>query len=148
MGRNSQHSQGSQPGHDTGRTADEAQGHEDRGLVQGGHSSRAEEWRDAQAPAEGEPKVAWTPNTPEQPGTPAGMSNQDVEDRSELARYLGKDVWPADRDALVAKAEENSATDAVLGRLRRLPAGKEFTNIQDVSQELGIGTETSRETSA
>lgn len=148
MGRNSQHSAGSQPSHDTGRTHDDAQAHETRGLEQGGHTSRAEEWRDPQAPAEGEPRASWTPGTPEQPGTPEGMTNQDVEDRSEIARHLGKGVWPADRDALVAKAEENSAPDAVLARLRRLPAGQEFANVQDVSQALGIGTEESRETSA
>ena len=148
MGRNSQHSQGSQPGHDTGRLADDRQGHEEAGLLQGGHSPRAEEWRDPHPSGEGEPRAAWTPGTPEQPGTPAGMTNQDVEDRAELARFLGKDVWPADRDTLVAKAEENSAGDAVLSRLRRLPAGQEFTNIQDVSRALGIGTEQSRETSA
>lgn len=148
MGRNSQHSQGSQPGHDSGKVADDALAHEDQGLVQGGHSTRAEEWRDAQAPAEGEPKAAWTPGTPEQPGTPEGMDNQDVEDRSQLASYLGKGVWPADRDTLVAKAQENSAPDSVLARLRRLPSGQEFTNVQDVSRQLGIGTEESRETSA
>jgi hypothetical protein len=148
MGRNSQHSQGSQPSHDTGRVADDAHGHEDAGLLQGGHASRAEEWRDPHPSGEGEPKVAWTPGTPEQPGTPSGMTNQDVEDRTDLARFLGKDVWPADRDTLVAKAEENDASDAVVSRLRRLPADRQFTNLQDVSRELGIGTEQSRETSA
>jgi hypothetical protein len=141
MGRNSQHSPGSQPSHDTGRTADDARRHEESGLLQGGHGSRAQEWRDPQPSAEGEPRVSWTPGVPDQPSTPEGMTNEDVEHRSEIARYLGKDVWPADRDELVAKAQENAATDRVLADLGRLPAQQRFTNLQDVARALGIGTE-------
>lgn len=142
MGRNSQHQQGSQPGHSSGAVADQAQAHETHGLEQGGHSTRAEEWRDPQAPADGEPRASWTPGTPEQPGTPEGMTNEDVERRSEIARFLGKEVWPADRDALVEVARGNGATDAVLADLGRLPVGEQFANVQEVSRALGIGTET------
>lgn len=110
-------------------------------MLQGGHGSRAEEWRDPQAPGEGEPRVSWTPGTPEQPGTPPGMDNDDVERRSAIARSLGMGVWPAERDTLVAKAQENSATDSVVSDLRRLPAGQEFDNVQDVCRAIGIGTE-------
>jgi hypothetical protein len=53
-------------------------------------------------------------------------------------------VWPADRDRLLAKAEEATAPDAVLAQLRRLPAGEQFTNVQDVAQALGLGTEQQR----
>jgi hypothetical protein len=141
MGRQNQHSPGSQPSHDTGHAADDARAHEEQGLVQGGHSSRAEEWRDPQPSAEGEPRASWTPDVPDQPGTPPGMTNADVEHRAEIARYLGKEVWPADRDTLIATAEQNQAPDAVLADLRRLPAGTSFENLQDVSRALGIGTE-------
>lgn len=144
MGRNSQHPQGSQPGHSSGAVSDAASAHETQGLVQGGHSSRAEEWRDPQAPAEGEPRVSWTPGTPEQPGTPEGMTNEDVELRSEIARHLGKEVWPADREALLRTAEENGASDEVLSTLRRLPGDEEFANVQAVSRAAGIGTEKGR----
>ena len=81
---------------------------------------------------------------PHQPGTPAGTDPVDIERRAALAEVLGKEVWPADRDALVAKAEEGNAPDAVLGQLRRLPAGQEFANVQDVAQALGLGTEEQR----
>ena len=143
MGRNSQHPTGSQPSHDAGTTADEAAAHETQGLVQGGHSSRAEEWRDPQASAEGEPRASWTPGTPEQPGTPAGMTNEDVERRSEIARFLGKDLWPADRDVLVSTARGNGAPDDVVGALSSLPEGT-YENVQDVARALGIGTEEGR----
>jgi hypothetical protein len=81
---------------------------------------------------------------PHQPATASGTSPDDVERRAALAEALGKEVWPADRDALVARAEEANADDRVLADLRRLPAGRQFDNVQDVARELGIGTEQER----
>jgi hypothetical protein len=81
---------------------------------------------------------------PHQPATSPGTDPADVERRAALAEALGKEVWPADRDTLVSKAEEANAPDAVLGQLRRLPAGTEFTNVQEVAQALGLGTEQHR----
>jgi hypothetical protein len=81
---------------------------------------------------------------PHQPGTPAGTDTADIERRAALAEVLGKEVWPADRETLIAKAEESNAPDGVLGQLRRLPEGQEFANVQDVAQALGLGTEQER----
>lgn len=81
---------------------------------------------------------------PHQPGTPAGTDPADLERRAALAEALGKEVWPADRDTLVAKAEEGNAPDAVLGQLRRLPGDRQFENVQDVAAALGLGTEQQR----
>ncbi len=81
---------------------------------------------------------------PHQPGTAPGTDQRDIERRAALAQHLGKEVWPADRDTLVAKAEEANAPDAVLGDLRRLPAGEQFGNLQDVARALGLGTEQQR----
>ena len=81
---------------------------------------------------------------PHQPGTPAGTDQGDIERRAAIAEALGKEVWPADRDALVAKAEEADAPDGVLAQLRRLPEGRRFDNVQDVAQALGLGTEQER----
>jgi hypothetical protein len=81
---------------------------------------------------------------PHQPGTPSGTDPGDIERRAALAEALGKEVWPADRDALVAKAEEANAPDGVLSQLRRLPDGQQFENVQDVAQALGLGTEQKR----
>ena len=81
---------------------------------------------------------------PHTPATSPGTDQGDIERRSAIAQALGKDVWPADRDQLVGKAEEGGAPDAVLGQLRRLPADRTFTNVQEVAQELGIGTEQKR----
>ena len=81
---------------------------------------------------------------PHEPGTPPGTDPGDIERRAALAEALGKEVWPADRDTLVAKAEETNAPDGVLAQLRRLPDGQQFTNVQDVAQALGLGTEQRR----
>jgi hypothetical protein len=81
---------------------------------------------------------------PHQPATPTGTDQGDIERRAALAEVLGKEVWPADRDRLIAKAEEVTASDEVLAGLRRLPPGEEFANVQDVAQALGLGTEQQR----
>jgi hypothetical protein len=81
---------------------------------------------------------------PHQPGTPSGTDPADIERRAALAEVLGKEVWPADRDTLVAKASEANAPDGVLAQLRRLPEGQQFTNVQEVAEALGLGTEQQR----
>jgi hypothetical protein len=82
---------------------------------------------------------------PHTPATSPGVSEADVEHRAALAAALGKEVWPADRDALLAKAQEDATTpDRVLSDLRRLPEGQQFENVQDVARALGIGTEQQR----
>jgi hypothetical protein len=81
---------------------------------------------------------------PHQPATPAGTDQGDIERRAALAEVLGKEVWPADRDTLVAKAQEATATDGVLAQLRRLPEGRTYENVQDVAEALGLGTEQKR----
>jgi hypothetical protein len=81
---------------------------------------------------------------PHQPATPSGTDRGDIERRAAIAEVLGKEVWPADRDQLVAKAEEANAPDAVLAQLRRLPEGQQFENVQQAAEALGLGTEQQR----
>ena len=82
---------------------------------------------------------------PHQPATSPGTSQGDIERRAALAEALGKEVWPADRDQLIAKAQEDATVpDPVLADLRRLPEGQQFENVQDVARALGIGTEQER----
>ena len=81
---------------------------------------------------------------PHQPATSPGTSEGGIERRAAIAEVLGKEVWPADRDQLIAKAQETPDADRVLADLQRLPAGQQFTNVQEVAQALGIGTEQQR----
>jgi hypothetical protein len=81
---------------------------------------------------------------PHTPATAPGTDQGDIEHRAALAEHLGKEVWPATRDTLVAKAQESNAPDRVLADLRRLPEGQEFGNVQEVARALGLGTEQQR----
>lgn len=81
---------------------------------------------------------------PHQPATSPGTDQADVERRAAIAEALGKEVWPADKDTLVSKAQESNAPDVVLSQLRRLPDGQQFGNVQEVAQALGLGTEQQR----
>ena len=81
---------------------------------------------------------------PHQPATSPGTSEGDIERRAAIAESLGKEVWPADRDQLIAKALEGTAPDRVVSDLQRLPAGRQFENVQEVAQALGLGTEQQR----
>jgi hypothetical protein len=127
-----------------GPMRDDALASEVEGLVRGGHSTRAEEWKEAEPSAEDQPDTDLDPEGTLTGGTPAGVDSGDIEGRSEMAQYLGKEVWPARRDTLLAVARDRQATDRVLGELERLPADQEFQNVADVWQALGGGREQER----
>ncbi|MCF6506962.1 DUF2795 domain-containing protein [Blastococcus sp. MG754426] len=81
---------------------------------------------------------------PHQAATAPGTDQGSIERRAALAEALGKEVWPADREQLIAKAQEGGGTDRVLSDLQRLPAGRQFENVQEVAEALGLGTEQQR----
>ena len=81
---------------------------------------------------------------PHQPATSPGTNPADIEHRAAIAEVLGKEVWPADKDTLVAKAQESHASDRVLADLNRLPAHAQYANVQEVAEALGIHTEQQR----
>lgn len=80
----------------------------------------------------------------ERRGTPPGMTEADVELRSEIAQRLGRSAFPGETATLVDTAAENGAPDFVLSRLGSLPKGRQYENMQDVARALGLGTETRR----
>jgi hypothetical protein len=92
--------------------------------------ARAEEWRQMEPAAEGEPN-------------PDGMTTVDeVELRSLLAVSLRPSAFPADRTRLLEVAREEHAEDRVLQWLASLPAAREFDTVQSVWEALGGGHET------
>ncbi|WP_344979889.1 DUF2795 domain-containing protein [Streptosporangium fragile] len=124
-----------------GRLLDEQQKHETQGIVQGGGTSHAEEWKEPEPmPAPGEEELASGPRPPaHEPGSPEGMSPEDVDRRSNLARWIsGVHAFPADRATLLARAESQSAPDPVLSAVRSLP-DRTFENMEDVAEALGFG---------
>jgi Protein of unknown function (DUF2795) len=128
----------------TGPGQDERLEHEVRGTVQGGHRTRAEEWREAEPAGEDQPTGDRGIVPEDRRSSPVGMSSEDVEERSDIARFLGLSAFPGDRDTLLHTARENQAPDAVLHDLESLPTGQQFENVQAVSRALGIGTEQQR----
>ena len=124
---------------------DEQLAHETQGLVQSGHPTRVEEFRDPEPAGEDQPTGDEHLMGPgREPGTAPGLTTQDVELRSEIARFLDRAALPGGRDDLLASAREHQATDQVLQLLDGLPADQQFQNVQDVAQALGLGTEEHR----
>jgi hypothetical protein len=115
---------------------DEQLEHDTRSLTQGAPvESRVEEHREQEGPGEGQP----TPDARLTGGraTAASLDLDDAETRADIARFLTPSVFPADREALLADAEANQAPEAVTERLRALPAGRAYENVQDVWSALG-----------
>jgi hypothetical protein len=71
----------------------------------------------------------------------AALAPEQVAARSRLARALEPGVFPADRQVLLATAEEEHADDDVLASLRRLPSGRTFATVAEVFEALGGETE-------
>ncbi len=100
------------------------------GLIRAGHDNRAD-WNSPEPSGEDQPDVDLVPNGTLAGGVPDGMTEADVERRSELASYLGR-VWPATSEQVLAVAAENAAPDAVLASLRSLPPGASYDNLQSL----------------
>jgi hypothetical protein len=107
------------------------------GLMRAGHDNRAD-WNSPEPSGEDQPDVDRVPDGTLAGGVPDGMTEDDVEARSELARYLGR-LWPATREELIRVATDNEAPDGVLDRLRSLPMGQSFANLQEVWSTLSGG---------
>jgi len=109
---------------------DDALGGEVAGLMRAGHDSRAD-WNSPEPSGEDQPDVDRVPNGTLSGGVPEGMTEQDVEGRSELATYLGR-LWPATREELIRVATDNEAPDSVIAPLHGLPMGVQYANLQEV----------------
>lgn len=121
---------------------DEELEHEIQGMVRSGHATRAEEWRDPEPTAEGDPDIDAAPNGTLVGGTPVGMDADAVEARAELARWLDRADFPSTGPQLVEAALDHRAPDAVVAELQRLPDGDTYERIGDVVRALGYPTET------
>lgn len=121
---------------------DEDLEHEAQGMLKGERQTRAEEWREVEPSAEGDPDVDSDPAGTLVGGTPVGVDADAVESRAELARWLDRADFPSTGSALVEAALDHRAPDAVVAELRRLPEGESYERIGDVVRALGYPTET------
>ena len=118
---------------------DDGLAHDTRPLTQGAPmESRADEARQQEGAADDEPTTdaLLTGDLHTEETTDSLLDHDEAELRSRIAAYLRPSIWPADRDTLVACAEDMNATADVLDYLRRLPDGI-FTHTEAVWEALG-----------
>jgi hypothetical protein len=121
---------------------DDALKHETEGMMRAGRSTHAEEWKDPEPVAEGEPDIDTSPADTLVGGVPVGMSPDAVVARAELARWLDRADFPNTGADLVEAARDHRAPDVVADELSRLPADEVYERIGDVVRALGYPTET------
>jgi hypothetical protein len=123
---------------------DEALKHETESLRRGTPTeARSEEFREQEGPADGEPTPdARIRSTETIPGT--GLSLDDLNGRTELARYLEHRKFPARPDELMAHARARHAPDAVVAQLEQAP-DRVYENVSEVWAALGGRIETPRD---
>ncbi len=106
---------------------DEQLEHETESLQRGSPvSSRAEDFREQEGAGEDEPD------------TDARPVVGSAEARADLARHLQPSVFPADRERLLQSAREMNAPESMLDLLEGAPAGREFSNVQEVWEALDL----------
>ena len=121
---------------------DEELEHETQGMTRAERATRAEEWREVEPVAEGEPDIDADPGGTLVGGTPVGMDPDAVVARAELARWMDRADFPSTGADLAEAARNHHAPDAVVAELERLPAGDTYERIGDVVRALGYPTET------
>jgi hypothetical protein len=121
---------------------DEALAHEVEGMIRSGRTTHAEEWKDPEPTAEGDPDVDAVPDDTLVGGVPVGTTPEAVAARAELARWLDRHDFPSTGNELVEAARDHRAPDAIADQLARLPEGQVFERIGDVVRALGYPTET------
>ena len=116
---------------------DEELKHEVQSIVRGSPiEARAQEGREQEGPADGEPTPDALITGGRQGATPDALSHDEVEARAELARHLQPSVFPADRDELIASARQSGASEELAARLGGLPDGS-FDHMEAVWEALG-----------
>jgi len=121
---------------------DEQMEHEVEGMMTAERPTRAEEWKEAEPAGEdqADPGRLEEP-AGRQPGTPPGMTIQDVELRSELAEHLPRSVFPTDESGLLAHLVDSNAPDRLQQLIRQLPSGRTYDHVGEVVQALGLPEE-------
>jgi len=116
---------------------DDELAHETRSLEQGAPiEAHAEEFKLQEPGGEDEPSIEPMPaGRDDLP--PGGLSAEEIEARSEIARSLPRSMFPAEAHQLAEAAQGSGARDAVVAQLRSLPAGRVYEEVGEVWHDLG-----------
>jgi hypothetical protein len=87
-------------------------------LTNGTAETRAQEARQPEPPADGEPMPDEVVSAR---GGPASLTHDEIELRQELARFLDTTIWPATREEIIDNASAHHATEVAIAHLKRLP---------------------------
>ena len=123
-----------------GPREDDALKREVRSDLQAHRETRAEEWLEAEPPAEDEPEATWAP-AGRPGGTPPGEDWDALELRSDLARHLDRTAFPATRERLLEVLESHQAEQRLLDLVSPLPAGASYASLAELLPALGLPIE-------
>jgi hypothetical protein len=122
-----------------GPVRDEQLAHEAEGMVRGApQRAHGEEWRESEPLDEANPAAVRPEATAPRP------SGRDFDLRTELARILTRDAFPADRDTLTVLLTDSDAPQDLIDRVARLPGGRRFGSTHEVLDALGISSPETR----
>jgi hypothetical protein len=106
---------------------DEELAHETEGMVRGqAQRTHTEEWREPEPVDDAMPPVT------------RGEPDPAVQDRTELARIMTSDWFPADRDGLRRRLTDADAARSLIDRVAGLPERERYDSVHDVLEALGI----------
>jgi hypothetical protein len=89
---------------------------------------------------ETEQEATWAPGA-RLADSPTPENWEAVEQRSDLARHLDRNVWPTTRERLVEILTERNAGDKLLELVTSLPEGQRYASLLELIQALGLGPE-------
>lgn len=127
-----------------GPQLDEAMADEVRDYVRARRETHAAEWRSPEPPTDDLPVTLDRPDGMGRGSAPRGMSLSDVEERSELARWLGRAVFPADRDEVMDHLRSHNAPDHVVEEIRQAPKHGQFDSVGDLWRAVHSGAHVER----
>jgi len=113
-------------------------------VVQGGGSSRAQDWRDPEPAGEDQPRASLDPEHSVIGGTPKGIDAEDATGRSELAQAMTGLRYPASAADVQAAAQDGRVSDGIRAELRGLPQDVQYESLAQVWAALGHGIEDKR----
>lgn len=112
-----------------GQNRDDEMARETEGLTRGAaQRPHTEEWREPEPVEDAVPSPARRPR------------DRDITDRSELARVMTRDLFPATRERLLRRLADSDAPQDLADRVAALTPGRRFGGVHEVLTALGIAS--------
>jgi hypothetical protein len=122
-----------------GPRLDEQLKHDTGALVTGSPDEGRTEARVQEGLNDAEGTIGHRPELDDPPG--AGLPEHELAERERLATAIGGARFPATGEELVEAALESFATEELVERLRSLPTGSTYANVQEAWVALGGSAE-------